>query len=265
MAKGYVYKCSKCRARGVKLWRQYQTMADFLELLCLACAEKDQKKELGDDGDQIGWLVPAVPTELPNADGCIPKAETFWGYTSVPGWGVKWWYDLPPEIASECPKDLPTREEEEAAKREQRAKDEAERARRIRETAFVVEATSEEQNSFWLRWNTVLRFEQINPGYWEQIGTMGLRRQAVCISLSWFRIEGKLVAFYEPTSVVVDHDMIEKWVIKTFPVLKGSRRDHHANATNFHNCLHTVAPDWSKDPVKKARSDLIFETLMGTR
>jgi hypothetical protein len=36
--------------------------------------------------DQIGWLVPAVPTE----DG-----ETYWGYTSVPADGCSWWYALP--------------------------------------------------------------------------------------------------------------------------------------------------------------------------
>lgn len=35
--------------------------------------------------DQIGWRVPAVPTE----DG------TYWGYTSVPTPGVDWWRKLP--------------------------------------------------------------------------------------------------------------------------------------------------------------------------
>ena len=36
--------------------------------------------------DQIGWLVPAVPTE---------EGDTFWGYTSVPEPGCQWWYRLP--------------------------------------------------------------------------------------------------------------------------------------------------------------------------
>lgn len=35
---------------------------------------------------QIGWLVPAVPTE---------EGDTFWGYTSVPDAGCEWWYRLP--------------------------------------------------------------------------------------------------------------------------------------------------------------------------
>jgi hypothetical protein len=36
--------------------------------------------------DQIGWRVPAVPTE---------EGDTYWGYTSVPDPGVEWWQNLP--------------------------------------------------------------------------------------------------------------------------------------------------------------------------
>jgi len=91
------YRCSKCLAHGVKLWRQYQTIADSIDLLCADCACKDQGKigNVGEDGrytdafgesDQIGWLVPAVPKE----DG-----NTYWGYTSVPSAGCMWWFLLP--------------------------------------------------------------------------------------------------------------------------------------------------------------------------
>lgn len=81
------YKCSKCGATNCRLWRQYQTFADQIELLCCNCAEQDQGKkcELPGGSDQIGWLVPAVPA----------GGGTFWGYTSVPDDGVKWWNDLP--------------------------------------------------------------------------------------------------------------------------------------------------------------------------
>lgn len=94
------YCCSKCKATRCKLWRQYQTTLEHVELLCGPCALKDQKHEdwtLDEKGmhwdptigvqkcDQIGWLVPAIPTE----DGF-----TFWGYTSVPQPGVDWWHRL---------------------------------------------------------------------------------------------------------------------------------------------------------------------------
>ena len=36
--------------------------------------------------DQIGWLVPAVPSE---------EGDTFWGYMSVPQAGCDWWDRLP--------------------------------------------------------------------------------------------------------------------------------------------------------------------------
>ena len=100
------YRCSQCDAHGCKLWRQNSTFLDHIELLCVVCAGEDQGHDIdrvNDAGliptkifttpsnkyeiwtDQIGGLVPAVPTN----DG------TFWGYTSVPADGVKWWRGLP--------------------------------------------------------------------------------------------------------------------------------------------------------------------------
>jgi hypothetical protein len=92
------YRCTVCGRHGCKMWRQYNTMADYIELLCVDCAMKDQKvlyavddngyhkSEFGDRIDQIEWLIPAIPT-----DGI----DTYWGYTSVPQNGVKWWRRLP--------------------------------------------------------------------------------------------------------------------------------------------------------------------------
>ncbi len=117
------YHCGKCGAAGVKLWRDYNTFIEYQSLLSLlcgacACAEQtgrgksytvrqdetgrvavtttyDPDKEptlykyyggLDVGGDQIGWRVPAVPTEDGNG---------FWGYSSVPERGVAWWNRLP--------------------------------------------------------------------------------------------------------------------------------------------------------------------------
>ena len=103
------YKCGDCGVEGVKLWREYQTFLDHQVLRCADCAVKNQaqpgvsstitaKTKVGEDGkhegrygdrsDQIGWLVPAVPTE----DG------SFWGYTSVPQSGIEWWEALPTRV-----------------------------------------------------------------------------------------------------------------------------------------------------------------------
>ena len=93
------YKCDGCGARGVKLWREYQTFADHTKLFCADCAGKDQKKDTSDidkkglrtdqhgfKTDQIGWYMPAIPVE---------GDDTYWGYTSIPQEGVDWWEHLP--------------------------------------------------------------------------------------------------------------------------------------------------------------------------
>lgn len=93
------YKCGTCGKSGCKLWREYQTFLDQQTLECCDCAGKGQDKDVSTidaDGrresdicgrtDQIGWRIPAVPTE----DG-----STYWGYSSVPQAGVNWWRSLP--------------------------------------------------------------------------------------------------------------------------------------------------------------------------
>jgi len=90
------YVCANCEATGCKLWREYQTFAP--KLLCAKCAGADQKRDVssmdangtvvGEHGlrtDSIGWYVPAVPSE----DGI-----GYWGYTSVPEPGCRWWKNL---------------------------------------------------------------------------------------------------------------------------------------------------------------------------
>ncbi len=92
------YVCSKCRSAGEKLWRQYGTFLNHIRLMCASCAIRSEGKDyvVSQDGtratdhghgrtDQIGWMIPAVPTE----DG------TFWGYTSIPQRAYEWWRELP--------------------------------------------------------------------------------------------------------------------------------------------------------------------------
>lgn len=102
------YTCSGCQRSGLKLWRDYNTFLDHCELKCVECVtpaqveyeaknytekNRDFLGALDPDGlfmfrsgDQLGGLVPAVPT---------PDGDTFWGYSSVPDEDVLWWYALP--------------------------------------------------------------------------------------------------------------------------------------------------------------------------
>ena len=92
MGKKIPYKCTKCGFSG-RLWREYNTFADQIELLCGQCAHDPNGEWVGKsgyltgEGDQLeGGLVPAIPT---------PDGKTFFGYTSVPQELVLAWYKLP--------------------------------------------------------------------------------------------------------------------------------------------------------------------------
>lgn len=78
------YVCGVCGAKGVKLWRAYQSFDP--DLHCAECVQKKTGKVLERKGHEIGWYVAAVPDE---------EGLGYWGYTSVPEAGVNWWEALP--------------------------------------------------------------------------------------------------------------------------------------------------------------------------
>jgi len=95
------YHCrgEDCSKKRVKLWRNYQSFRQTL--LCVDCAAKDQDNmalpnldgngthtgsSTGQRIDQIGWFIPAIPTE---------DSEGFWGYGAIPNPGYSWWQRLP--------------------------------------------------------------------------------------------------------------------------------------------------------------------------
>jgi hypothetical protein len=85
------YQCSKCKAENVKLWRDYQTCADYVELECATCLApsiklNDKGKHESEHGptDQVNGKVPAVPV-----------GDSYWGYSSVPSQDLEWWVALP--------------------------------------------------------------------------------------------------------------------------------------------------------------------------
>lgn len=66
------YCCSKCGAKGVKLYRQYMVPIIETQLACTHCATQD--------------LIPAIPTE----DGV-----TFWPHAKASLDAELWWATLP--------------------------------------------------------------------------------------------------------------------------------------------------------------------------
>lgn len=127
---------------------------------------------------------------------------------------------------------------------------------RIKQTVALVEANSNEQHLLWREWakestwcdpkypSTLSRkfmWEQMNPGCWIQIGT--LAKMPVCISLSWNRLDGQVVLFWELTSMVTDSRMAEKYLKKIFgkiPTYDNGHREATTDANNFHLAAEAV-------------------------
>jgi hypothetical protein len=148
------YKCSRCKAHGIKLWRQYQTGTP--ELLCHRCADPalvvdlngrvDSKlgrcDQIDDKVGKTGSLVPAVPTV---------ECDTYWGYTSVPVAGCAWWRALPNQPGEPAqpfyaaPEDLAA----EQLLLEERRCYERKPDSYKRDTVYCVEATYYEQHMLW--------------------------------------------------------------------------------------------------------------------
>ena len=88
------YKCGRCGADGVKLWRKSATSEPVLEqpLLCGDCTVAEQGHALNfAESDQCYGRCPAVPD----------LRGGWWGYTSVPAEGCAWWDALPLALTGE--------------------------------------------------------------------------------------------------------------------------------------------------------------------
>lgn len=114
--------------------------------------------------------------------------------------------------------------------------------KRLEQTFYLVEASHHEQFSLWERWAAQsqccrglhLRWEQSN-GYIVTVGKVNKR--PVCVHMSWDIIEDQPVCFWEPTSELVDHVLINQWFEKHF---QGKTKDGRRAATNVDNFAHVT-------------------------
>ncbi len=111
---------------------------------------------------------------------------------------------------------------------------------------YLIEATDYERHHLWVDhsehafeqgWGDPrtprVPWETITLGYHQTIGHCA--RLPVHVSVSFARIRGQVIAFYEATSQVVDHRRVEKWLKTEFPRSRGK-----TNPTNFHHCLDSL-------------------------
>ncbi len=111
---------------------------------------------------------------------------------------------------------------------------------RLKQTVYLIEASHFEQFTLWDRWaagskncrRLHLKWEQSN-GYLVTVGH--LDKRPIVISMSWDIIEDHPVCFWEPTSELVDHKMIQNWFSKNYTAKTHDGRYAKTNADNFHH------------------------------
>lgn len=118
----------------------------------------------------------------------------------------------------------------------------------LKRTLFAVEATSFEQFTLWehhakgslhRKFNPPLNWEQMSPGWMEQVGSIG--RCPCMIEVSWAEIEGQLILFWHSCSAVTDSRQAEAWMRKHFTKkYDNGTRLAMTDAQNFGHCLSAI-------------------------
>jgi phage-related protein len=107
------------------------------------------------------------------------------------------------------------------------------------DVVYFVEATSLEQCFLWeenerrglVEWDS-----KTIAGFFVQVGKLNFKKSKapVVIQFTFVKLNGLLVAFYEATSMIVDHDMVRAWFKNRYPYM------NHTDSTNFAHCLNFV-------------------------
>ncbi len=118
----------------------------------------------------------------------------------------------------------------------------------MKESVYFVNASSDEKFALWQKYNNVVKWEYINPGYYQFVGYInGIKELPVYIDLFFSEIENKVVCFYSASSNYSDNTMIEEF-IKIYQDLS-KNKDNRNNSTNFSNfelVLHYLKKNWWK-------------------
>lgn len=133
---------------------------------------------------------------------------------------------------------------------------------RFKDTEFVVEADSFAHQTLWEQWSTEalftrphcnnIQWEQDSMGFMDTIGQ--LADMPVCVSFFWAKLNGHLILFYNATSAVVDHRMIESWLKKYCNPQWDNGRRAHCDASNFHHVVSYVRESAAQCLINNARA-----------
>jgi len=115
--------------------------------------------------------------------------------------------------------------------------------KRFDDVVYRVEANSFEYISLWKENDNLpeghhmkVKWEEDAPGFWKEIGR--LAGYPICVECFFTKLNGKRVVFFDPTSRVVDWDIVQKWVKEQCP--EGTPK---CDAMNFGHCINEVLKD----------------------
>ena len=105
-------------------------------------------------------------------------------------------------------------------------------------TVFLVEATDFEQQTLWQRHHAELSWKDGLWGVGQRVGELDGR--PVMLSLKWQLLHGHPVLFFHDMSQVVDHQMVDAWLVANVPVYAADMPRKRCNPQNFHHCIREL-------------------------
>lgn len=118
----------------------------------------------------------------------------------------------------------------------------------FKDVVFLIEANDNESHLLWEKYHYktdkdvphVKLWEQEFSGYMIKIGELDNR--PINVTLSYAKLNGKRILFYNGCSQLVDHKMIEDWLQHFTKDIRwdNNHRWAHCDAMNFHHCLDAI-------------------------
>ena len=101
---------------------------------------------------------------------------------------------------------------------------------------FSVCRPCHDHGNLWAKYHDAwgVPWEEDSLGMWTEIGKVDKR--PIVVSVHWANIAGRRVAFVEPTSMLVDYQMVEDWCSDVFPNAVA-----FGDENNFHNVISPIA------------------------
>ena len=102
---------------------------------------------------------------------------------------------------------------------------------KMSQVVYFVEATSFEKYSLWKQYHEKIDWKQESEGFGNTVGEFG--GEPIFINFNFAYLYGKLICFYDATSNVVNHQMVESYIKKKYKGISLTDANNFGTALNF--------------------------------